>query len=382
MLHKLREGRNNDAQCQLFRGSKRIRLNSSFSNARLALWVVMVWRAICVRIYSRQRQRIRCIRNRTTFQVSLAFPIVFTAFFGSQLAWATKYEIRFIDVPGALNTRVSGISDHGKVVGQYDNQHGFLFEDGVFTTIDYPGATTTDIRGISGSGLMVGTSDNDGGFRLSGSMFTQIAFPEITLATPADINDLGAVVGFYPGGLFGAFRAFVSDGPSFLTFDLSDRNRDTRALGINNSGQIIGDLGTGTDVGFVKNDDDIALIAVPGANYTAAFDINNLGDIVGRFGLPEGGSRSFVLSQGIYTTLDIPVGCDAVAINISGQIAGTCDDVSGRQRGFVATPVNEPTNFLLIVFGVSVLLLDLQRSDLNNCRRRKRLPLWSRRLQN
>jgi hypothetical protein len=44
-----------------------------------------------------------------------------------------------IDVPGATSTIVTGINDHGDVVGAYDIRHGFLLKDGVFTTIDVPG---------------------------------------------------------------------------------------------------------------------------------------------------------------------------------------------------------------------------------------------------
>ena len=49
-----------------------------------------------------------------------------------------------IDVPGASETLPQGMNDRGQIVGAYADMsgtiHGFLLDEGVFTTIDHPDA--------------------------------------------------------------------------------------------------------------------------------------------------------------------------------------------------------------------------------------------------
>jgi uncharacterized membrane protein len=67
---------------------------------------------------------------------------------------------RLPDVPGALTTLPSGFNNRGQVVGFYVDgngaQHGYLLEQGRFTTIDVPGAVATDAFGINDRGQIVG----------------------------------------------------------------------------------------------------------------------------------------------------------------------------------------------------------------------------------
>jgi probable HAF family extracellular repeat protein len=59
---------------------------------------------------------------------------------------------------------------------------------------------------------------------------------------------------------------------------------------------------------------------------TLAFDINNLGQIVGQFA-DAAGTHGFLLSAGTFTAIDVPsaTGSDtrALAINDTGQIVGS-----------------------------------------------------------
>ena len=86
-------------------------------------------------------------------------------------------------MPGAIATTPLGINGRGQIVGTSligTINHGFLYEDGVFTTIDVPGATRTFVRAINARGQIVGFFDDDGGrhgFLLDKGTFTTIGGP-------------------------------------------------------------------------------------------------------------------------------------------------------------------------------------------------------------
>lgn len=66
-------------------------------------------------------------------------------------------------------------------------------------------------------------------------------------------------------------------------------------------------------------------IDFPGAIETGAAGINNLGQIVGGYVLPDGSRHGFLYSGGVFTTIDDPNGLtssEALGINNSGQIVG------------------------------------------------------------
>jgi probable HAF family extracellular repeat protein len=59
------------------------------------------------------------------------------------------------------------INDSGQIVGFYtdaqNNSHGFLLDQGSYTTLDAPGSTQTFAHGINASGQIVGAYDDAGG---------------------------------------------------------------------------------------------------------------------------------------------------------------------------------------------------------------------------
>jgi probable HAF family extracellular repeat protein len=63
---------------------------------------------------------------------------------------------------------------------------------------------------------------------------------------------------------------------------------------------------------------------VPGAVATFLLGINNLGQIVGRYMDASQVQHGFLLSHGVYTTVDFPgqTGNELYAINDRGQIVG------------------------------------------------------------
>jgi probable HAF family extracellular repeat protein len=62
--------------------------------------------------------------------------------------------------PGSIGTVVGGINNSGEIVGTYADAtlkgHGFLFKLGVFTIVDFPGASLTEVTGVNDHGQIVG----------------------------------------------------------------------------------------------------------------------------------------------------------------------------------------------------------------------------------
>jgi len=125
----------------------------------------------------------------------------------------------------------------------------------------------------------------------------------------------------------------------------------TVALGINDSGQIVGsyDDVSGLEHGFLWNNGSYSRIDYPGGFNTIASGINASSQVVGTYtdtpncGNCYGNTHSFLLSNGTYSTLPEAPGSitgttRAASINTSGQIVGQYTDTCFcKQRGFLLT---------------------------------------------
>ena len=112
----------------------------------------------------------------------------------------------------------------------------------------------------------------------------------------------------------------------------------TAAYGINNAGQIVGsvDTTTGTQA-FVDSGGTFTTFAAPGADQTIAMGINNSGQVVGRASDGTNPTQGFLYSGGTLTTINNPTGTgeylEASGINDGGQIVGFFE-TSGNSTGF------------------------------------------------
>jgi probable HAF family extracellular repeat protein len=220
----------------------------------------------------------------------------------------------FDAAPDAVGTLPFDINDRGTAVGLYaDAQlgiHGFLRQpNGVVTPVDVPGAQSTVASGINGRGAVVGSFvDGKGGahgFLLDRGRVTPIDPPD---ASPAgnqdpldgnvwafDINDRGQIVGFYPDAR-GTFHGFLYDKGRFTTIDPPDASDAGRT-------------GGGCDgIGFAA---------------TAAFGINNRGQVVGQYVDDDGLLHGYLWERRRgFRTIDPPRGAGTVAVdaNDRGQI--------------------------------------------------------------
>src|SRR5262245_41489584 len=112
----------------------------------------------------------------------------------------------FDAVPDASSTSPQGINARGDIVGNYTKggvTYGFVWSEGVLTSIDYPGAVSTDARGINARGDIVGAYRIAGeppvnihGYLLSKhGKFSPVNFPGHTSTIPQRITANGLILG-------------------------------------------------------------------------------------------------------------------------------------------------------------------------------------------
>ena len=142
--------------------------------------------------------------------------------------------------------------------------------------------------------------------------------------------------------LFAPFMAphLVASALSYTTIDFPGA-LDTEALGINNSGQIVGVYQSQTHVnhGFLLDGSVFTTIDPPGSTSTFATGINDSGQIVGSY-VSNGMQHGYLLSGSVLTTIDPPGSLETFlwGINNSGQVVGWHMDTTGppfNHHGFL-----------------------------------------------
>lgn len=226
---------------------------------------------------------------------------------------------------GVNGTYPRGVNDAEAVVGNYyatNGNHGFIFQNGNYTTLDYPLASSTIAYGISSSGEVVG-SYSDGsvvhGFRFKDGVFTTIDNPLGVDPVEPDcggnaaygVNASGVVVGEWDAlcGNDPYQSAYLLKDGAYTTINHPSTHDLCFAIGINDSGAVVGWFeGRGV---FTNN----------------------------TFFVP---AQSYVLKNGVYTELVHPLfpsTTRAQAINAGGQVVGFVGDFSSGTHGFIATPI-------------------------------------------
>jgi uncharacterized membrane protein len=141
---------------------------------------------------------------------------------------------------------------------------------------------------------------------------------------------------------FGLANIGRAGSPTYTTIDFPGAVA-TLAVDINDAGQIVGryiDAG-GINHGYLLNEDVYTGIDFPGASFTRAIGINRNGEIVGSYYTPDDkGQREhgFLLRGGVFSRIDVPgaIATLAIGINSSGDIAGHyLSATSDIRHGFV-----------------------------------------------
>jgi probable HAF family extracellular repeat protein len=232
----------------------------------------------------------------------------------------------------------------------------------LFTTIDVPGASSDNASGINDSGQIVGsfTDANNWthGFLYSGGSFTTIDYPNTSKnssgffgGTEANgINNSGQVVGFHGPTTLGVAPGYLYSGGSFTSISAMPNAFTSAAYGINDAGQIAGtsELTSGSyypypsgswpPEGFLYSGGSFTPLAPPNSYDSAASGINNAGQIVGGFANASNTKwAGFLYSGGSYSVINVPGSTSTTAsgINNAGQIVGNYTDSAGKTHGFL-----------------------------------------------
>lgn len=281
--------------------------------------------------------------------------------------FAANYRFVKIDFPNATATFAQGINARGDLVGRYLDAdgvtHGFVLRKGVFSTIEVPNSSSTGARAINAQGDIVGRtvdrSGNGHGYLLRGGHFTKFDYPRASDTAPRGINNAGDITGNYIDNVGNEVGFVLQDG-QFQSVRVPDSATALHPcstdvwMAMDNERVLVGDLCTDADGGihgYVRTrDGDFQIIDFPrtGAPCSALRWINERGDIVGVYAntLVECFAfqlHGFLLSEGKYTTIDVPGAAftDALAINDDGQIVGDYTDRQGNNHGYIAVPSSE-----------------------------------------
>ncbi|WP_160816868.1 DUF3466 family protein [Nitrosomonas oligotropha] len=292
---------------------------------------------------------------------------------------------------GDLMSSASDINDSGQIVGNVttitEDTRAFLYSSGNMQLLGTLGGEWSNASSINNNGQIVGASATTGNVGYHAFLYESGRMQDLgtlggTNSIATGINSNGQIVGYSQISGNSAYHAFLySDG---YMQDLGTLGgRDSYARSINDSGQIVGysviaaeenppyhaftySNGVMQDLGFLND-----------GSYSAAFDINNSGQIVGWSNMPSewdgGGGHALLFDNGkmidLYVLSDAEAlgwkTLDARGINELGQIVGwgyredNPGDVA-EMHAFLMSPVPEPNAYLLMLFGLSIMLLSIR----------------------
>jgi hypothetical protein len=231
------------------------------------------------------------------------------------------------NVPGAVQTQVTGLNNRGVTVGFWSGQNtasqmnanvGFYTWAGRFHSVAFPSRASSSppvnqLLGVSDADVAVGFwTDSRGNahgytYSLIQHRFRAVTVPGAVSVTAAGINDAGVVAGFYtgPGGVTRAFTRGPAGRITRLTFPGASA---TQAFGINNLGEVAGTYMTGSG----KSAESFGFTWTRGGGFRSVTDplgrgtttingVNDAGDLVGFYTGPAGRTHGLLWAAGHFT---------------------------------------------------------------------------------
>lgn len=266
----------------------------------------------------------------------------------------------WVELPVSTEFDPNDINEMGAVVGTADEGGPVaqLFENGVVTDIGrFEGALTDSFAlGVNDSGDVTGSLDPESDNRFMAFLYSGgdthlldlgVDQGSCVRSDAEDINNAGQIVGQIqiPTDSGCKFRAFLhEDGGTLLIGDLVP-DQETRAIRINESGQVLVFVRNGLFAGgaYLYSDGELQPI---GNDQTNAHGLNDLGWVVGATG-PRSETRAFLWIDGeLYDLNELVPDLTGWAelesagdVNDTGQIVGSGRRPDGVRGAFLLTPL-------------------------------------------
>jgi hypothetical protein len=267
-----------------------------------------------------------------------------------------------IDFPRSPASNAFGMNSKGDIVGGYGplapppafyfETTGYTLKKNTYRTLAYPGAAYSAPYGINDKRVIIGFYDllgdqNFRGYMYKGTTFTNIDYPGAEATAPSAINNTDEVIGIYFDSSNVQHGFSFKDG-DYTSFDVPN-SYDTEPWGINSKGVIVGDYYDFNNIqhGFIYQSGQFTTVDYPGTTNTVVSGINDAGQMVGTYGDGVilagddwGTSNLFLLDQGTFTPLALPLGDIQVTWSYTmtgNQFVGFYVDSTGTLFGYQAT---------------------------------------------
>ena len=294
--------------------------------------------------------------------------------------------IKDITPPGGNGGEAYGINNSGHVVGRVSfcdlvggacvnsRSRAFIYHNGKTDVLGTLGGRDSVAFGINDSGQVTGWSDtspqtggNQHAFVFQNGAFQDIGVNISTRSSQASsINAFGQVVGYAASNTNNG--AFIYTNGATVFFETNGNAND-----VNNAGQVVGRFG-GNDDGsgrafLFSNGVRQDLGSLSQHTFNNALAVSNAGQVVGissQSFFTRADERAFIYSNGVMQDLNslIPAGSGwtlniATDINSAGQIVGN-GTLNGQEHAFLLTPTEpmllvDQTNQLIALESVSFL---------------------------
>jgi hypothetical protein len=276
---------------------------------------------------------------------------------------AVSLSYGLIDFPRSTASNAFGVNSKGDIVGGYGpippplyfETTGYTLKKNTYRTLAYPSAAYSAPYGINDKNVITGIYDTagDGNFRgymYKGTQFTNIDYPGAEATGPDAINNSDEIIGIY-FDTSNTQHGFTLKKGVYTSFDVPN-SYDTEPRGINSAGVIVGDYYDFNNIqhGFIYQGGQFTTVDYPGTTNTVLSGINDAGQIIGTYGdgltvagIDWGTSSIFLLDQGTFTPLALPLGDIQVTWSYTmtgNQFVGFYVDSTGNLFGYEAEIAN------------------------------------------
>ena len=239
------------------------------------------------------------------------------------------------------------VAGNSYATGYPNSSTAFVYEQNTLSPLDTSSGNVTTAVAINASGQILGNWQNDDG-TAGGTFFynnTNVSYSNDPNFTATALNVNGEGIGTLNILVNPSENISVHHGASFSSGQVTDLGTlgglYSAALGINSSGEIVGNSTTTNDPvspthAFVYNPGSgMVDLGTLGGDYSSAVSINDAGDIAG-YSAVNGTTETFLYtaSDGMVDITPDLAGSQAVAINSTDEIAGTAQ-IDGANHAFL-----------------------------------------------